>query len=217
MGVAEYKSPSFGIEKNSELATQFDRSISLVKAYTSRFEQDYARPAIKTSGVFYERRPISAVFLGFFLSLSFLPVISFIGISVFTIVSFLTVAFGAALVSAFMVILGCFAVLASVLLATFFTSGFLTAGTVFTFLFARFAISVRRSGVSGFSEWANETKGRLGRTPKPGEGEKQIPSDSTSNESVVLVNKPIGTEPEDATSVPQDKHGAGEETKNPES
>ncbi|KAJ3515281.1 hypothetical protein NLJ89_g1853 [Agrocybe chaxingu] len=216
MGVAEYKSPSFGVEKSSELATQFDKSISLVKAYTSRFERDFARPAIKTSGVFFERRPISAVFLGFFLSLSFLPVISFIGISVFTVVSFLTVAFGAALVSAFLVILGCFAVLASVLLAALFTSGFLTAGTVFTFLFARFAVSVRRSGVSGISEWANETKSRLVATSKLVDGENQIPSDSASNESIVIVHEPTRTEPEDDDVVPQDKQSAGEETKKPE-
>ncbi|KAF9475618.1 hypothetical protein BDN70DRAFT_883500 [Pholiota conissans] len=158
MGGADVDSPNLPPKKldKEELSLQFDRSITFVRSYTLSIERDYARPLLKFCYAFVERRPISAVFIGFFSFLSFLPIISFIGISLFTTVIFTVVALGAALVVSAGIVLGQLAVLFIILTATFFTSICLSLMTISTFLFFRLIIFIRREGSRGLSLWLNE-------------------------------------------------------------
>ncbi|KDR85330.1 hypothetical protein GALMADRAFT_234150 [Galerina marginata CBS 339.88] len=188
MGVAADKKSS-----KDEMATQFDRSISLVRDYTSRAERDYARPAIKKSRLFFEERPIVATFVAIFGSLSILPVVSFLGVSLLVLITFITIALAGAFLAASVVILGLFAVLGFILVSAFFTSLVLTLFAFSSFLLFRLAVLVRQEGTSGMSSWAGESKLHFTNSaPKKGLQNDSIfvPDDTRSdstNESGVIV------------------------------
>ncbi|KAF8203699.1 hypothetical protein BJ912DRAFT_207900 [Pholiota molesta] len=96
MGGVDYDSSSPAFQKSDdkdEISRQFDRSITVVRNYTRRIERDYVQPLLKICYAYSQRRPISAVFIGIFAFLSFFPVISFIGISVFTTIILTTYLF----------------------------------------------------------------------------------------------------------------------------
>ncbi|KIM47885.1 hypothetical protein M413DRAFT_439566 [Hebeloma cylindrosporum] len=174
--------------QKDELSTQFDRSISIVRDYTNRFEHDYARPVLNSSWAFFDKRPISAVFIAFFSLLSFVPIITFLGTSIFVIAAFTTVALSGAAIAAFVVILGFLAVLVSILAAAFFTSITLTVLVVSAYILVRFAILVRREGASGIADWASETKRQFNGRWQNGfdHTPSDVLSDSTSNSGVIF-------------------------------
>ncbi|KAF8167772.1 hypothetical protein B0H34DRAFT_682980 [Crassisporium funariophilum] len=179
-----------------DLASYFDKSASLVQEYTSRFEHDYARPALHNSQAFYNERPITATFLAIFSALSIFPTLSFLGIALFTITTFTIIALGAAFVASSVVVLGLLGVLTAILAAAFFTSAFLTVMAVSSYLFIRLVVMVRQEGSSGVSGWVGEIKDYLVSTAegaRPRGSNNRVPEDSrsdTTNESAVVVQQP---------------------------
>ncbi|KJA29279.1 hypothetical protein HYPSUDRAFT_32681 [Hypholoma sublateritium FD-334 SS-4] len=143
----------------------------LIKQYHSplSLEQDYVRPALKVCYAYSKDRPISTVFLAFFGSLSALPVLVFLGLSLSIAAVFTATALGIALVAATAIILGLLAILCSVLVGTFFAALFLSTATVCTYFFVRFAMIVRQEGTSGVASWTTEMKQLAFGTKKQGQ------------------------------------------------
>ncbi|KAJ6494673.1 hypothetical protein C8R47DRAFT_1116736 [Mycena vitilis] len=144
-----------------QLAAHFDNSATAVRTYADQFEKSYARPALKTTSAFFDKHPISSTYLVIFSSLSFFPVLTFIALSVFTIVSLSFLALSIAFVISSVIVLVFLALLALCLVTIFFASGFFTVLVISTYLGYRFVTLVRSDGRGGVSNWAVETKDRF--------------------------------------------------------
>ncbi|KAJ6590966.1 hypothetical protein DFH09DRAFT_191064 [Mycena vulgaris] len=144
-----------------QLAAHFDKSAAAVRVYADQFEASYARPALKTATSFFDEYPVSSTFIAIFCSLAFLPVITFLALSLFTIVAFSFLALCCAFVASSIVVLTFLSILVLILVATFFSSGFFTVLAISTYLAYRFVTLVRSNGRNGVSNWAVETKGRF--------------------------------------------------------
>ncbi|KAF9467166.1 hypothetical protein BDZ94DRAFT_56973 [Collybia nuda] len=148
---------------DNDLYSYFNRSVSAVQAHADYFEEDYARPALRTSQAFFDERPIAAVrtFIATFSLLSFFPIVSFVGFSIFSVASFTIVALTCAFLASITVVLGFLSILVLFLLVTLCSSVFLTCSVVFVYTSIRFVILVRAHGGAGLSEWLVETKARI--------------------------------------------------------
>ncbi|KAF8973883.1 hypothetical protein BDZ97DRAFT_402832 [Flammula alnicola] len=193
MGGGDSPTPRLNAGEKDELSTQFNKSIGLVRDYTSRLEHDYAQPAFVVSRGFFEERPISATFIAIFSLLSSFPVFTFLGVSLFIIVTFITIALGVAFIAAAGVVLGLLTILLSILTAAFFTSMFLTLVSVSCYLFLRLVVLVRQEGKSGFFDWAGEMKRYILNTTGRGRQNdsnfrvpEDRPSDSTNAYSGIV-------------------------------
>ncbi|EDR10594.1 uncharacterized protein LACBIDRAFT_293617 [Laccaria bicolor S238N-H82] len=169
MGGAESVSPTPREPVSEDLSSYFNKSAAIVRTYTDRFEHQYARPVMNTSQAFFDDRPISAIFVAIFSTLSFLPAVTFLGISLFIIFASTVTALVFAFLAAAAVVLTLLTCLVSTLIATAFASAFLTFALISSFLFLRIVILVHRDGVLGISAWVSETKQRLiyVSTPRP--------------------------------------------------
>ncbi|KAJ7253032.1 hypothetical protein B0H12DRAFT_601722 [Mycena haematopus] len=161
-----------------QLATHFDRSATAVRAYADKFERAYGRPALQTTSAFFDEYPISSIFIAIFSSLAFFPVITFLALSVFTIVSLSFLALCCAFVVSSAVVLFFLSILVVSLAVAFFASGFFTVLAISTYLVYRFITLVRSRGREGVHSWAVEAKTRF------------IPSTrrEASDESAVVVD-----------------------------
>jgi len=130
-------------------------------SFASRIEFEYVRPALTTGTASFHDRPIMTTFLAIFFSLSVLPVLAFLGTVSFAIVSFTLAALAVVFIASSAVVLGLFAILASVLLGALFASAFFTFVAISAYLFFRLFVLVRQEGVSGVSEWACEIKSHI--------------------------------------------------------
>ncbi|KAI6011128.1 hypothetical protein EDC04DRAFT_2767040 [Pisolithus marmoratus] len=117
----------------------------------ARIEQRYARPALVLGIRNFRKKPITMTFVAILSSLAILPVLSFVGISIFVIASIIFLAAASAIIACL--------VAGSRSLSTIF---FLSMYSVF-----RFILLVRSNGRSGFLEWAMETRQHLLST-RPG-------------------------------------------------
>jgi len=191
-------------KRSDEMSSQFDRSIALVRDYTSRIERDYVRPILTNGRAFLKERPVITTFVTIFCSLSLLPVVFFLGLSVFTFSIFVAGALGVAIAVSTVLVLAFFAVLVSILTAAFFLSILLTVLTLASFIFFRLALLFSKEGRSGVAVWADELKRHLLRAIKGNEQKGQtlavqedIHSDSTNDSGVLIQSeKPVF---EDAT------------------
>ncbi|KAJ7792650.1 hypothetical protein B0H14DRAFT_162985 [Mycena olivaceomarginata] len=136
---------SYNDERDSErkrtAGFAFRQSATAVRAYADQFEASYARPALKTSSAFFDEHPISSTFIVIFSSLAFFPVITFIALSLFTIVSLSFVALCCAFVVSSAVVLFFLSILVLSLVTAFFASGFFTVLALSTYLAYRFVPS----------------------------------------------------------------------------
>ncbi|KAJ7084020.1 hypothetical protein B0H15DRAFT_404179 [Mycena belliarum] len=144
-----------------QLSAHFDKSATAVRLYADQFEESYGRPALKTASSLFDEYPISSTFIAIFSALAFFPVLTFLAISIFTVVSFSFLALCCALIASSAVLLLFFSILVLILVATFFTSGFLTVLAISTYLAYRFVTLVRSNGRDGVANWAFETKDRF--------------------------------------------------------
>ncbi|KAJ6588284.1 hypothetical protein B0H19DRAFT_912335, partial [Mycena capillaripes] len=144
-----------------QLAAHFDKRATAVRAYADQFEKSYARPALKTTSVFFDDHPISSTFIAIFSSLAFFPLITFLALSLFTVVSLLFLALGCAFVVSSAIVLFFLSILALCLATIFFVSGFFTVLVITAYLAYRFVTLVRSNGREGVSGWAVETKDRF--------------------------------------------------------
>ncbi|KAJ7507176.1 hypothetical protein B0H11DRAFT_1970593 [Mycena galericulata] len=161
-----------------QLSAHFNKSATVVRDYADRFETSYARPALKTTTAFFDEYPISSTFIAIFSALAFFPVITFLALSLFTVLSFSFLALCCAFVAASAVVLFFLSILVLILVATFFASGFFTVLAISSYIAYRFFVLVRSNGRQGLSNWAVEVKGRF------------IPSKrrEASDESAVIVD-----------------------------
>ncbi|KAK7042479.1 hypothetical protein R3P38DRAFT_317677 [Favolaschia claudopus] len=161
-----------------QLTAHFEKSASAVRGYADQFESSYARPAMKTTSAYFDEYPITSTFVTIFASLTIFPVLTFIALSLFTILSLSFLALCCAFVVSSAVILFFLSILILCVITAFFASGFFTALAISTYLLWRFVTLVRSNGRDGLSSWAVETKTRFIR-PK-----RREPSD----ESAVVVD-----------------------------
>ncbi|EIW79797.1 hypothetical protein CONPUDRAFT_138017 [Coniophora puteana RWD-64-598 SS2] len=160
--MADERSPHPAEER---LASYFDKSAEIVRGYAGRFEDSYehVKPAMDVWNESYRKYPVITLFVTLFGSLSLLPVLSFLGITVFTIATLAFVAVcsvGAASIAS--VFLFAF-VLLSLLSGLFLFSILATIFGVVGYLTFRLATLIRADGRAGVLEWAEETKGHIAR------------------------------------------------------
>ncbi|RDB17123.1 hypothetical protein Hypma_001655 [Hypsizygus marmoreus] len=156
------RAPSPAVQDDGDnLYSYFNKSVSAVQTHADQFEHDYARPALRTSQVFFDERPIAATFLAIFSVLSFLPVVSFIAFSVFFVVSFAVIALTCAFLASVTVVLTLLSLLVLTLLATTLSSAFLTSTALSLYSFTRLFSLVREHGRAGAFEWIEEMKGAI--------------------------------------------------------
>ncbi|KIK07184.1 hypothetical protein K443DRAFT_673743 [Laccaria amethystina LaAM-08-1] len=208
MGGAESNSPTPREQVSGDLSSYFDKSAAIVRTYTDKLEHHYARPAMKTSRAYFDDRPISAIFIAIFSMLSFLPAVTFLGISLLIIVASTVTALVFAFLAAVAVALTLLTCLASTLIATAFASAFLTFALISSYLFLRLVILVRRDSVLGIPAWVGETKQRLMyvTTPRPTtkppsskreNGPPSELSDSPSSSMIVVQEMGVISQPSD--------------------
>ncbi|OSC96488.1 hypothetical protein PYCCODRAFT_1400290 [Trametes coccinea BRFM310] len=145
------------------LYVYFDKSASVVRHSVGRFEQGFVRPTTRYIVDSFAQHPIRSTFLATYATLSALPVLSFIGLSIFIFSTFIFFALSAAVLAALSVVLFlgfwfactlCFILLLSIPIA---------AGVFIAYLLLRFAFLAKQEGSvrSALSPWAQETKSRF--------------------------------------------------------
>ncbi|KAI0705530.1 hypothetical protein C8Q76DRAFT_751309 [Earliella scabrosa] len=183
-------------EDEDLLADYFEKSASAVRDSFGRFEQDVARPAIDYVLVSFRKRPIRSTFIAFYLALSALPVLSFVGFSMFIFATFIFLGLATAIFSASCAV-GFFGFwLACTLIFFLFLSFNLTVSSLATYLLIRFVLRARQEGSrAALTALADDARAQFrGRGRKPrasglqgqddGPGVKREESDP---DSVVIV------------------------------
>ncbi|KAJ7628418.1 hypothetical protein FB45DRAFT_918247 [Roridomyces roridus] len=171
-----------------QLSSHFDKSARVVREYADRFETVYARPALKTTSTFVEGYPILATFLMIFCALAILPALTFVVVSLLTVLAFFFLAFCCACIVSLTAVLFFLSVLVSILIAIALFSAIWTFFVVLSYLTYRFVYLVRSNGREGVSNWAAEVKGRFAPV--------KTRSREGSDGSVVVVDvKKAETEP----------------------
>ncbi|KAL6306923.1 hypothetical protein BKA93DRAFT_926862 [Sparassis latifolia] len=156
-------------QTDQDLLSYFDKSASAVRQSFKHFEQEYARPALNYFLEFSRSRPILATFLGVFSTFSVLPVLSFLGFSLFVFASCIFFSLAGALFVATTIVLLSGLLLVGTLTILFFLSLFLTACAMGIYLSLRFAVLINKDGPrTGVPEWYQETKKSL-LASQPGE------------------------------------------------
>ncbi|KAI0080430.1 hypothetical protein K474DRAFT_1769423 [Panus rudis PR-1116 ss-1] len=166
--------------QREDLQSYFERSATLVFQSFGRLEKQYFRPVAQSLLVSFQTKPATSTFLVIFALLSFLPVLAFLGFSLFVLGSLLFLAISSALVTSFAVIAISSAFFAITLSILFVVSLFLTAFILGGLTAIRLALLLRENGASnGMSAWVNEVRGRV-YTSKPLQGTGAKPESATS-------------------------------------
>ncbi|KAI6000273.1 hypothetical protein EDC04DRAFT_2791607 [Pisolithus marmoratus] len=144
---------------HESMTPYFEKCAELVQRYAD--VQRYARPALVLGIRNFRKKPITMTFVAILSSLAILPILSFVGISIFVIASIIFLAAASAIIAclvaeSIIVSIGICTLCSLVLVAVFSTVFFLSMYSVF-----RFILLVRSNGRSGFSEWAMETRQHL--------------------------------------------------------
>ncbi|KAL1939448.1 hypothetical protein VTO73DRAFT_10004 [Trametes versicolor] len=170
------------------LSVYFEKSATAVRHSFGRFEKDLARPTVRYVLTSFQQHPIRSTYLTTYAALSALPLLSFIAISIFVCSTLVFLALCAALLAGSAVVLFCGLWLGCTLAFLGLLAIPLTAGTLLTYLFLRFAFIVRQEGSprTALSQWAQETKGQFIRRPL-GEDNVAQPGAESAPEPVKLV------------------------------
>ncbi|CDO76541.1 hypothetical protein BN946_scf184395.g3 [Trametes cinnabarina] len=147
------------------LSAYFDKSASVVRHSFGRFEQGLVRPTARYVVESFARYPLRSTFLATYATLSALPVLSFLGFSIFIFSSSIFFALSAAILTALSVVLFLGFWVACTLVLLLFLSIPIAVGVFITYLLLRFAFIARKEGSvrSALSPWAQETKGLVKR------------------------------------------------------
>jgi len=149
------------IEVEGDLKTYFEKTANAVGKSAEHVEEDYIRPTVQVASSYARDKPVASVFLAIFIALGILPVIIFLGASVFVFALFMVGAFAIAFVASLIIILFFGAILLTTLLGALLLSVFLTASALAAFLAYRFVTLVRtdsEGGLHGAKAWVVETK-----------------------------------------------------------
>ncbi|THH02026.1 hypothetical protein EW026_g759 [Hermanssonia centrifuga] len=166
-----------------DLQSYFEKSAAIVRRVVDRAEIAYVRPGIKNVAESFEKRPLLSSFVAVFVFLSFLPIISFVGFSLFVIGTFTFLGLAGAFAASTVVVLVSGFVLACTLAFLLLIAFFLSSALLVGFLTTRLLLLVRTDGPrTGVTEWTKETKTRLYR------GDIDSPSHGPSNETEEYVN-----------------------------
>ncbi|KAH8101768.1 hypothetical protein BXZ70DRAFT_931849 [Cristinia sonorae] len=148
--------------RHEKLHTYFERSAAAVTQSFDRLDRNFIQPGITLVAVSFVERPIRTAFLSTFAALSLLPVLSFVGFSIFAVGACTFFALAAALVvsSAAIAFVGFW--LGVTLTILLFVSLFLTSAVISTYLFFRYVTLVRTDGPrDGSVQWAREVRRRV--------------------------------------------------------
>jgi len=169
------------------------------------FKLDYVQPrlqrALETGNAYFNDRPIFTTFSAIFFALSMLPVLAYLGIFLFTSVSFFLIALAVAFITSLAVFVSLSAILASILLGAFFASVFFTLVDVSGYLFLRLFALVQEDGVSGVAAWACEIKSHILNVHRHNSANdyraQAQDNQSDTNDSVVVVHEPHSSDHND--------------------
>ncbi|KAG9307966.1 hypothetical protein JVU11DRAFT_12772 [Chiua virens] len=163
------------------LSTYFDKSVTIVRQYADLIEQDYAQPVLRYASLKFKEKPVTMTFLSIFAGLSALPLLSFVGLTVFALSSIIFLAFISAAI-AFLTIEAILVVcLVFTLWSLFVTASFTTAVVGFVYCTTRLGMLIAHQGPSGVTDWADETRQYIFYARK-----REATDDS--DESAVLVD-----------------------------
>jgi len=169
-------------------------------SFASRyFKLDYVR-ALETGNAYFKDRPILTTFSTIFFALSMLPVLAYLGIFLFTSVSFFLIALVAAFITSSAVFVGLSAILACILLGAFFASVFFTLVAISGYLLLRLFALVQEDGVSGVAAWACEIKSHIVNVTHNSAyayHTQAQDNQSDTNDSVVVVHEPRSSDHND--------------------
>jgi len=152
----------FRVEVNGDLKYYFDKTASAVGKSAEHVEEDYIKPSLNVATGYAKNRPLAATFLAIFGGLSVLPVITFLGASVFVFAVLISAAIAFAFISSLGIILVFGSILLVTLFGAFLLSLFLTASTITLFLAYRLLTLVRsdsEGALHGAQAWIGETRG----------------------------------------------------------
>ncbi|KAG2366374.1 hypothetical protein BDR07DRAFT_1606924 [Suillus spraguei] len=144
-----------------ELASYLEGSTHLVLAYADIIERKYARPALDKISRYLESQPLTTTWvtmtMTLFAVMSILPILSFIGLSIFALCSSMSIAlaFGFAAVVALEIMFA--TVLLLVLGGLLLLSFVVTTSSAMAYLTFRLGQHLQRQGRFGIVEWAQET------------------------------------------------------------
>ncbi|KAF8842851.1 hypothetical protein BDN67DRAFT_965296 [Paxillus ammoniavirescens] len=170
-----------GPDMQENLAGYFQRSVTIVRQYADLIEHKYARPALRHISWRFQMNPVTMTFLAIFCSLSALPLLSFIGLSVFAISSIASLALMSAAIALIIIEAILLACLAFTLWSLSIFAIFATTFIGFAYLLVRLGVLVSSEGRSGVKEWACETRQHFSRA-------KSLETNEGSDESTVLVD-----------------------------
>ncbi|KAI9056286.1 hypothetical protein FKP32DRAFT_1599009 [Trametes sanguinea] len=192
------------------LSAYFEKSATAVRHSFGRFEQGLLRPTVRYILESFEKHPLRSTFLATYATLSALPVLSFIGLSIFIFSSFIFFALSGAVLAAFCVVLFCGFWLTCIILFLFIISIPIATGVLLTFLLLRLAFVAKQEGAvrPALSRWMQETKSQF-VTSQPSE-EKANGDAHRDNEAETLVvgtvvldeATPVGEKKQEDASVP---------------
>ncbi|KAL1689875.1 hypothetical protein GGG16DRAFT_56922 [Schizophyllum commune] len=183
MGATEEKAPP-----QAQLESTFDRSASAVRDYAHRFESSYGRRALDTGASFYAEHPALFAVVSVFGSLSLLPVLTFVGFSLFIITSILLFALGCAAGVIIVVELFLLSILLATLLLVAILSFFVLASGAGTYATFRLCQLAYKGGVKGVYAWVGEVAAWVGVGPNVASGKRDPNATYDHNGDIILVD-----------------------------
>ncbi|KAF8062213.1 hypothetical protein FPV67DRAFT_1672690 [Lyophyllum atratum] len=140
-------------DEEDDLYSYFNKSVSAVQDHADHFEQEYARPALRAVQEFFDEHAITATFIVILSFLSFIPVASFLGLSLFAVASITILAVASAIIISAGIVLTLLTILVLTLLAALAASAVLTLSGISLYSFASLLNEVRTNGRTGISKW----------------------------------------------------------------
>jgi len=173
-----------------DLVSYFDKSATVVRNNFEWFERQFGKPALAYSLASFDAHPFATTFLAIFSFLSFLPIISFLGFSLFVIASITFLASALSFVIIALVEGVLVTILSVTLLCLLIVALISTPLALSGYLAFRFVTHVRNDGRAGASQWATETKSHfINRSKKVKVCETIEGSEtSTGSGSVIVVD-----------------------------
>ncbi|KAG2159420.1 uncharacterized protein EDB93DRAFT_1245215 [Suillus bovinus] len=158
--------PSTGVESLTagldELASYLEGSTIVVQAYTDIIERKYARPALDKISRYFQGQPLTMIWvtitLALFAVMSILPVLSFIGLSIFAVCSCMSIALAFALAAAVAFEIVFTMVLLSVLGGLLLFSSVITTFGAMAYLTFCLVQHFQTHGRFRIAEWVQEAK-----------------------------------------------------------
>jgi len=173
-----------------DLASYFDKSAAVVRSNFAWFERQFGKPALAYSLASFDAHPFTTTFLAIFSFLSFLPIISFLGLSLFVIASITFLAFALSFIIIALVEGVLVTILVVTLICLLIVALISTPLALSGYLTFRFVTHLRSDGRAGASQWVTETRSHfINSSKKAKAGETTEGSEiSTGSGSVVMVD-----------------------------